>query len=98
MYFIKETKCKSIDYNFRRDHEISSFRKLARNKCICQETCDFFGDQFTLLAINSIILNNVHKLDELEEEFLAYQPMSGNEISQHVWELAKVNENVDQIE
>ena len=41
------------------------------------------------------ILNNVHKLDELEEEFLAYQAMSGNEIPLHVWELAKVNENAD---
>ena len=30
--------------------------------------------------LNQDILNNVHKLDELEEEFLAYQVMSGNEI------------------
>ena len=29
-------------YHFSRDHESSSFRKLARNKWICQETCDFF--------------------------------------------------------
>ena len=41
------------------------------------------------------ILNNVHKVDELEEEFLAYQAMSGNEIPQHVWEIPKFNENVD---
>ena len=45
--------------------------------------------------LNQDILNNVHKLDELEE-FLAYQAMSGNKIPQHVWELAKVNENVDE--
>ena len=45
---------------------------------------------------NQDILNNVHKLDELEEEFLAYQSMSGNEIPQPVWELAKVNESVDE--
>ena len=32
----------------------------------------------------------------LKEEFLAYQAMSGNKISQHVWELAKVNKNVDE--
>ena len=46
--------------------------------------------------LNQDILNNVHKLDELEEEFLTYQAMFGNEIPQHVWELAKVNENVDE--
>ena len=45
---------------------------------------------------NQDILNNVLKLDELEEEFLAYQAMSGNEIPQYVWELSKVNENVDE--
>ena len=46
--------------------------------------------------LNQDILNNVHELDELEEEFLTYQAMFGNEIPQHVWELAKVNENVDE--
>ena len=46
--------------------------------------------------LNQDILNNVHKLEELEEEFFAYQAMSGNEIPQHVWELAKVNENADE--
>ena len=40
-------------------------------------------------------MNNVHKFDELEEEFLTYQAMSGNEILRHIWQLAKVNENVD---
>ena len=52
---LSKTEYKSIYYHFRRDHESSSFRKLARNKWICRETCDFFRDQFTLLAINSII-------------------------------------------
>ena len=28
-----------------RDHESSSFCKLARNKWICRETCDFFRDK-----------------------------------------------------
>ena len=56
LYFIKN-RIKSIYYHFRRDHESSSFRKLARNKSICRETCDFFSDQFTLLAINSIPLS-----------------------------------------
>ena len=43
----------SIYYHFRRDHESSSFRKLARNKWICWEICDFVRYQFTLLTINS---------------------------------------------
>ena len=29
-------------------------KAVARNKWICRKTCDFFRDQFTLLAINSI--------------------------------------------
>ena len=53
---LSKTECKSIYYHFRRDHESSSFRKLARNKWICREICDFF---FVInlrpLAINSII-------------------------------------------
>ena len=49
----------------------------------------------TFPQLSQDILNNVHKLDELEESFLAYQAMSGNEIPQHVWELEKVHENVD---
>ena len=39
---LSKTECKRIYYHFRRDHESSSFRKLARNKWICRETCDFF--------------------------------------------------------
>ena len=46
--------------------------------------------------LNQDILSNVHKLDELEEEFLAYQAMSGNDQAQHVWEFVKVNENLDE--
>ena len=43
-YILSKTECKSIHYCFRRDHESSSFRKLARNKMVfCQETCDFFA-------------------------------------------------------
>ena len=49
----------------------------------------------TFPQLSQDILNNVHKLDELEEEFLVYQAMCENDILQHVWELAKVNENVD---
>ena len=52
---LSKTECKSIYYYFRRDHESTSFQKLARNKWICQETYGFCRDQFTLLAINSII-------------------------------------------
>ena len=48
---LSKTECKSIYYHFRRDHESSNFRKLARNKWICRETFDFFSDQFALLAI-----------------------------------------------
>ena len=39
---LSKTECKSIYYHFRRDHESSSFRKLARNKWICRETCGVF--------------------------------------------------------
>ena len=46
--------------------------------------------------LNEDILNNVHKLDWLEEEVLAYQAISSNEIPQQVWELTKVNRNVDE--
>ena len=53
---LSETERKSICYHFRRNHESSSFRKLARNKWICRETCDFFRDQLTLLAINLYVL------------------------------------------
>ena len=53
---LSKTECKSICYHFRHDHESSSFRKLARNKWICRETCDFFRDQLTLLAINLYVL------------------------------------------
>ena len=52
---LSKAECKSIYYQFRRDHEISSFLKLARNKRICWKTFDFFSDQFDLLAINWII-------------------------------------------
>ena len=55
-YILSETQCSSICYHFSRDHESSSFRKLARNKWIFRETCDFFRDQLTLLAINLYIL------------------------------------------
>ena len=47
-------------------------------------------------SVKICILNNAHKLDELEEEFLASQVMSGNEIPFHVWELAKVNGTADE--
>ena len=43
-YVLSKTECKkSIYYKFSRDHERSSFRKLARSKSVCQETCDFFS-------------------------------------------------------
>ena len=42
---LSKTECKSICYQFRRDHYSSSFRKPARNKWICRETCDFFRDE-----------------------------------------------------
>ena len=51
-YILSKTERKSIYSHFRRDHEYSSFQKLARNKWICRETCDIFSDQFALLAIN----------------------------------------------
>ena len=51
---LSKTEYKSIYYHFRRDHESSSFRKIARNKWICRETCDFYFVINLLLAINSI--------------------------------------------
>ena len=38
---LSKTECVSIYYHFKRDHESSSYRKLARNKWICRETFDF---------------------------------------------------------
>ena len=43
--------------HFRCDQGSISFRKLARKKWICRETCDFFRDQITLLTINSVKRN-----------------------------------------
>ena len=53
---LSKTECKSIYYHFRRDHESSSFRKLARNKWICRETCDFFRN-------NKMISINLHVVE-----------------------------------
>ena len=39
---LSKTECKSIYYHFWRDHESSSFGKLARNEWICPEIWDFF--------------------------------------------------------
>ena len=42
---LSKTEYKRTYYHFRRDHESSSFQKLAKNKWKGQETCDFFCDQ-----------------------------------------------------
>ena len=42
---LSKAECKSIYYHLKRDHESSSIQKLARNKWICQETCDFFYEE-----------------------------------------------------
>ena len=44
---------------FRRDHERSSFQKLAVNKWICRKNYDYFHDYFSSLAINSNIVFNI---------------------------------------
>ena len=49
---LSKTECKSIYYHFRRDHESSNFRKLARNKWICRETCDFFRHTKVIIIVN----------------------------------------------
>ena len=51
---LSKTECKSIYYHFRRDHECSSFRKLARNTWICRKACDFF--RYTTIPHNHISL------------------------------------------
>ena len=66
---LSKTECKSIYYHFRRDHESSSFRKLASNKWICQEICNFFRYQLTLLAINSINFFNL-KTQNLDSPYI----------------------------
>ena len=52
-----------------------------------------FHDEQSIVSafpqLNQNISNNVYKLD-------GHQEMSGNEILQHVWELAKVNENLEE--
>ena len=56
---LSKTECKSIYYHFRPDHQSSSFRKLARDKWICRETCDFFSYTFFFAfspLVNSIIV------------------------------------------
>ena len=40
-YILSKAEYKGIYHHFRRDHEGSSFRKLARNKWICRETFEF---------------------------------------------------------
>ena len=56
-YILSKTKCKSIYYHFRQDHESSSFRKLAGNKWICQESCDFFhGFRFSQSTSDLLIV------------------------------------------
>ena len=54
----------TIYYHFKRDHESSSFRKLARSKWICRETYDFFRDQFyfLVLAIVPLLILIISKL------------------------------------
>ena len=52
-YILSKTDCKSIYYHFRRDHESSSFWKLARNKWICREICDFFFKQWYITIYKS---------------------------------------------
>ena len=53
--FYQKTECKSIYYHFSGDHENSTFRKLARNKCICRNTCDFFRDTTDIFNHKCII-------------------------------------------
>ena len=58
---LSKKQCTSIYYHFRRDHESSSFWKLARNKWI---------HQFPLLAINSsiIFVDFIQELARLREK------------------------------
>ena len=54
---LSKAECKSIYYHLKRDHESSSIQKLARNKWICQETCDFFYEEDIFSCSSKMDLN-----------------------------------------
>ena len=64
-FYLIKTEYKSIYYHFRSDHESSSSRKLARNKWICWEICDFlFVINLLLIFIVKIYSNRI-KISEI---------------------------------
>ena len=66
---LSKTECKSIYYQFRREHESTSFPKLVRKKWICRETSEFF----TLFIYN--IFQNNSFLQELLLIFSAFNSL-----------------------
>ena len=59
VFILSKAKCKIIYYHFRRDRESNGFRKLARNKWICRETCDFFLSWSIYLIIHQFSCNHL---------------------------------------
>ena len=49
-----------------------AFKSQPEKKWICQETCDFFRDQFTLLAINLIIFIDMVVVSNSSKERLFF--------------------------
>ena len=56
---LSKTESKCIYHHFGRDHESSSFRKLARIKWICRETCDFFCDKIKVEQFHVLLRKQV---------------------------------------
>ena len=74
--FYQKKECKSIYYHFRRDHESSSFRKLAKNRWICRETCDFFAAYGSKNVAYTVTYHthfwSIQSLSALKKQYLWY--------------------------
>ena len=68
---MSKKECKSIYYHFRRDHESSSFRKLARNKSVCRKTNTLLV-LFICCTVSIIIMFIGYPLKALVDSFSSY--------------------------
>ena len=50
-FVLTKAECKSVYYHFRRDHERTSFRKLARNKWMSRNLWFFLWSEWYLLLL-----------------------------------------------
>ena len=69
---LSKIECKYIYYHYWRDHESSSFRKLARNKWICPEICDFFSWSIYFISHQLKDQESLKWLKKLFLEFLNF--------------------------